>query len=410
MNHRIAITGVGLISSLGDSASSLYEALCNGQSGIRPVEADSPDHSKCHLAGRLPDFRPEKYLLGKPLRPLDRVSQLASAASGLALENGGWDAVSRASVDLSLVVGTMFGGMHTIGEFDRTAIGSGPASVSPMAFANTVINAAAGQTAIWHNLRGTNSTVATGSISGISAVSHATDLIRQGSSRVLVAGGVDEFSIESFAGFGRAGLLCTDGGVPELPIPFDARRNGFALGEGAGFLVLEELGNAIGRRAKVLAEVRGNAAAFDCSQGNDPELAVRTLVRAMRLALNRSGMTVRDIDFVSASANGSVARDCYELSALALVFGERARELPVTAIKCGTGEALGASGPAQLAVAIEALSHGKLPGVIGLKELPPACPLEGISAETRTIRARRALINGLGLDGNCCSLVVALLE
>jgi 3-oxoacyl-[acyl-carrier-protein] synthase II len=304
----------------------------------------------------------------------------------------------------------MFGGMHTIGDFDRTALVSGAASVSPMAFANTVINAAAGQTAIWHNLRGANSTVATGSISGISAVGHGTDMIRSGRSKALVAGGVDEFSIESFRGFDLAGLLCSNGARPECPVPFDQRRNGFALGEGSGFLVLEELTYAEGRGARVLAEVKGYASAFDHSLGKDPDLALRTVVRTMHTALNRSGITHRDIDFVSASGNGSIAQDCCELTALALVFGDRAKELPVTAIKCATGEALGGSGPAQLAVAIETLRNQTLPGIVGLQELPPACPLQGISPKTRPIKARNALINGVGLDGNCCSLVIALFD
>jgi 3-oxoacyl-[acyl-carrier-protein] synthase II len=410
MEHRIAITGVGLISALGDSPGALFKALCDGWTGVHDVALVDLKGCQCHLAGRLVNFQPEKYLSGRPLRPLDRTSQLASAACGLALETSGWNPASRTAVDLSLVVGTMFGGMHTIGEFDRSALSSGPASVSPMVFANTVINAAAGQTAIWHNLRGANSTVATGSISGISAVGHATDLICHGGSKAVLAGGVDEFSIESFVGFSRAGLLCTDGASPELPIPFDQRRNGFALGEGAGFVVLEDLTYAMERGARVLGEVKGYATAFDHSQGKDPDLAVRTLVRAMRTALNRSSMSVHDVDFVSASANGSVVRDCYELTALAQVFGDRAKELPVTAVKSGTGEALGASGPTQLAVAIESLNNGCLPGVVGLQGLSPACPLEGIRAESRTINARSAMINGVGLDGNCCSLLIALLE
>lgn len=410
MHHRVAITGIGLISPLADSSSELFKALCDGRSGIRRVEPVAHNGCQCHLAGRLLDFEPEKYLPGRPLRPLDRVSQLSSAACGLALESSGWTAEQRAKVDLSLVVGTMFGGMHTIGDFDRTALVSGVGSVSPMAFANTVINAAAGQTAIWHNLRGANSTVASGSTSGISAVSHGTDLIRSGRSKALFAGGVDEFSIESFCGFARAGLLCTDGKRPELPIPFDHCRNGFALGEGAGFLALEELTYARGRRARVLAEVKGYATAFDYSQGKNPDLSVRTLARAIRTALSRSCITPREIDFVSASGNGSVARDCYELSALALVFGDRVRELPVTAIKCSIGEALGASGPAQIAIAIEALNNQVLPGIVGLQELPPGCPLQGISGETREIKARIALVNGVGLDGNCCSIVIAVSE
>jgi 3-oxoacyl-[acyl-carrier-protein] synthase II len=302
----------------------------------------------------------------------------------------------------------MFGGMHTIAEFDRTALTSGPASVSPMAFANTVINAAAGQAAIWHNLHGVNSTVSGGSASGICAVGYAADLVRHGQLRAVLAGGLDEFSFESFVGFERAGSLCNDDVGPECPIPFDRRRNGFALAEGAGFLVLEDLGSAEDRGAKVLAEVKGCASAFDCSQGRDSEASVRTLVRAMHAALSRSGISPDEIDFVSASANGSISLDCIELAALAGLFGHRAGKLPVTAIKCGIGEALGASGPIQLAAAIETFRTGRLPGVCGLDELPPGCPLAGIGRETIEIDARNALINAVGFDGHCLSMVASL--
>lgn len=410
MQRHVAITGVGLISPLGDSPSLLSEALCEGRSGLRrEEELEAFGGCRCHMAARLNGYGPERYLLGRPLRPLDRISQMATSSCGLALESSGLETEGRALPEVSLVMGTMFGGMHTIAEFDRTAIISGPASVSPMTFANTVINAAAGQTAIWHHLRGANSTVATGSVSGISAIGHASDWITEGRSTVVFAGGADEVSIESFRGFARAGLLCADRDCGEVPVPFDQRRNGFALGEGAGFLVLEDLAHAERRDARAVAEIKGHGAAFDVSQGRDPNLTVRAIVRAIKTAIGRSGMTIDSIDFVSASANGSITGDCCELSALAAVFGERAREMPVTAIKSGTGETLGASGPLQVAVAIKTLNSGILPGIIGLAELPPACPLENVLARTRTITARTALINGVGLDGNCCSLVLALL-
>src|SRR5258708_31622815 len=178
MPPRVAITGAGLISPLGDSSAEMFNALCEGRSGVRPVEPFSPNGHSCHLAGRLLDFRAEKYLSGRPLRPLDRTCQLATSACALALFDSGWTAEKRKGAEMSLVLGTMLSGMHTIAEFDRTALTSGPASVSPMAFANTVINAAAGQAAIWHNLRGANSTVAAGSASGVCAVANAADVVR----------------------------------------------------------------------------------------------------------------------------------------------------------------------------------------------------------------------------------------
>ncbi len=236
---------------------------------------------------------------------------------------------------------------------------------------------------------------------------YAADLVRHGQSNALLAGGVDEFSFESFVGFDRAGLLCTNHTAPECPIPFERRRNGFALGEGAGFLVLEDLEGARARDAIVLAEIKGCASTFDHSQGRDSSLAVQAVVRSMRLAMARSGMTAADVDFVSASANGGVLSDCFELSALSLVFEDLANDLPVTAIKCGIGEGLGASGPAQIAAAIETFRQGKLPGISGLEELPPGCPLGGIRSTTVETQAHNALINAVGLGGHCFSLVLS---
>jgi 3-oxoacyl-[acyl-carrier-protein] synthase II len=410
MNHRVAITGRGLVLPLGDSSSALFNALCEGRTSVLPLQELASNGHRCHLAGWLQDFQVEKYLSGRPLRPLDRACQLATAACGLALTDSGWCTEERRKIDLALVLGTMLGGMHTIAEFDRTGLTSGPASVSPMAFANTVINAAAGQAAIWHNLRGVNSTIAAGTVSGLWAVGYAADLVRCGQSNALLAGGVDELSLEAFLGFERTGLLCTNADSPECPIPFDSCRNGFALGEGSAFLVLEDLGFAKARGAQTLAEVRGYASAFDCSQGRDSNLAVRALVRAMHAALNRSGFAPDGIDFVSASANGSISLDCIELTALSLVFGVRARELPVTAIKCGIGEALGASGPVQLAAAIETFRTGRLPGVCGFQELPSGCSLGGIRGETIEKAATTALISAVGLDGHCLSMVLASLD
>jgi 3-oxoacyl-[acyl-carrier-protein] synthase II len=205
-------------------------------------------------------------------------------------------------------------------------------------------------------------------------------------------------------------MLCTDGVGAECPIPFDRRRNGFAMGEGAGFLILEDLSSAETRGARLLAEIKGCASAFDCSQGRDSAVAARTLVRAMHGALSRSSFASDGIDFVSASANGSISLDCVELTALGLVFGDRAGELAVTAIKGGIGEALGASGPAQLAAAIQTFRTGRLPGVCGLQALPLGCPLSRICAETTETAAKSALINAVGLDGHCLSMVLASLD
>jgi 3-oxoacyl-[acyl-carrier-protein] synthase II len=410
MEQRVVITGVGLISVLGDSPLALYSALCEGRKGLHPLQQFASNGHGCHLGGQIRDFRPEAYLSGRPLRPLDRTCQLTASAARLALESSGWTAGVRATRELGLAVGTMFGGVHTIAEFDRSALLSGPGCASPMAFANTVINAAAGQTAIWHNLRGVNSTIAAGSISGLAAIGYASDLIRSGTADAMLAGGADEFCFESFFAFGQAGFLCRIADGEEFPIPFDKRRNGFALAEGAAFLMLESWDSATEHGSQALAEIKGHGNAFDCSRGRDSHLATRAIARAMNGALCRACVVPDSVDFVSTSANGSVLQDDYESRAIKLVFGSRAQQLPVTAIKCGTGEALGASGPLQVSVLVETLHKGTLPGITGLRELDPGFPLGGAAAENREMSARCALVNSVGLDGNACSMVITAVD
>jgi 3-oxoacyl-[acyl-carrier-protein] synthase II len=277
-----------------------------------------------------------------------------------------------------------------------------------MDFANTVINAAAGQAAIWHGLRGINATIAAGITSGLQAIAYATELIRSGRTTALLAGGVEEFCFESFLGFERAGYLCRSHvDHEEVPVPFHACRNGLALGEGAALLMLEESESAAARGATVHGEIRGHGSGFDCLRGRNSQEAVRTIARTIRLAIQDAGVTAEHIDCLSASANGSVAGDRHEAWAVAAVLNGQARTLPVTAIKSMLGETLGASGGLQAAALLEAMRQGVLPGIPPLQQKEADFPLEMAGPENRELPMRCGLINSVGLDGNCCSLIVS---
>lgn len=423
MERRVIITGIGVISSLGDSSTELHAALCEGRSGTHSVELFNTDGLGCQQAGEICSFDPRAYLGKKNLRPLDRTSQLVTVATKLALDDSGWSAEMRNSDEVGLVLGTMFCSVHTISEFDRRGLTLGPNYVSPMNFANTVINAAAGQAAIWHNLRGVNSTIAGGITSGLQAIAYATDLIRSGQEGAILTGGAEELCFESFYGFDCAGLLCGSNilgkgslvldrfspSLPtgEFPIPFDARRNGFALGEGVALLMLEDAESAAARGANVLAEIKGHGSCYDLSCGKDGQASVETIARSIRLALNDAQMAPDEIDCLSASANGSVSGDRYEAQAVADAFNGRTSSFPVTAIKSMLGETLGASGAMQTVDLLETMRDGILPGIRGLEQPEEDFPLKMACPLNQQIDLRCGLINSVGLDGNCCSLVVA---
>src|SRR5215472_3776375 len=304
MTRRVVITGMGVISSLGDSPALLHSALCQGRTALHPVQEPGFDDLTCRQAGHISAFHPEVYLPEKNLRPLDRTGQLVVCAAKLALVNSGWTADKLGAHDVGLVLGTMFGSVHTISKFDRHALIQGPSYASPMDFANTVINAAAGQTAIWHKLRGINSTIACGSTSGLMALGYATDLIRSGQQTAVLAGGADEFCFESFNGFEQAGLLYRVTEGTGFPVPFEVRRTGFALGEAAALIMLEEWDSAVARGSSILGEVRGYGSTYDPRRNNGS--GTDAIARAIQSASEDAGLALSEIDCISASANGSI--------------------------------------------------------------------------------------------------------
>jgi len=415
--RRVVVTGAGVICALGDAPSAVYRRLCAGEGAIAPVEAFAVDGLRCREAAAVAGFEPRRYLGQGNLRPLDRTAQLVAAAAQLALDASGWTRERRHEHELGLALGTMFGSVHTISAFDRRALTAGPIYAKPMDFANTVINAAAGQTAIWHGLTGVNSTLSGGTTSGLLALAYAADLIRSGRASALLAGGGDELCFESFYGFYRTGRMAgSRNGAAPCAVPFDARRNGFVLGEGAALLMLEEERAARRRGAPILAEIRGHGSGYDPSRGRDGESGRDALVRAVDAALADAGLAPHAIDAVSASANGSVAGDRCEAAGLAAVFG---RPLPpVAAVKSMLGECLGASGALQTLTLIEALDGGVLPGIRGLEHADAALASNGTPdgtpdatpgdlARSRPLAIDAGLVSAVGLDGNVGALVVS---
>jgi len=405
MKQRVFITGVGIISSLGDSPTLVHKKLCNGESGLGRVSEFEEQGFAPQPGGKVTVFLPEVFLKGKALRPLDRSARLFASAAKLALEASNWSSHELAVHDVGLVLGTMFGSMRTIAQFDRQALSAGPSSASPLDFANTVINSAAGQTAIWHKLRGINSTIATGATSGLMAIGYATDLIRSGRQAAVLAGGTDEFCFEAFCGFERAGLLCGSS-ASGCPVPFDGRRTGFALAEASALLMLENGESAQTRGAPILGEVLGHANAYN-PKWNQSTHAINGITRAIRGALADARLLPQEVDCISAAANGSVAADRNEALAIGAVFNGHGKTVPITAIKSMTGETLGAGGALQAIDFLEAVQDRAVPGIARLTDLEPEFASLNFCRKTKFMGGRIGLINAVGFDGHACSLLLS---
>jgi 3-oxoacyl-[acyl-carrier-protein] synthase II len=404
VRRRVVVTGIGVLSPLGDSAAALHRALCDGTTAAGPVQGFAVEGVAGARAVELRGFDPGHYLgADGNFRPLDRTGQLAACAARLALADAGWEVEAVRERELALTVGTMYGSVRTIAEFDRRGLEAGPLYVKPFDFANSVINAAAGQTAIWHHLRGPSTTVSAGTASGVQAIALGADLIAEGRAEVALAGGAEELCFESLLSFARAGMLVNGAGAPR---PFGRTSGGFLLGEGAAFLVLESAEAAAARGARVLATVLGHGAAFDPSQGRDEASGARAVERAVRLALADAGLGAEAVSAVSAAAAGLAAFDRKEAAGLAAALGARAATVPVTAPKATFGECLGASGALQAAALVAAMVECELPGVPGFDAGEEGFPLAAASAVPIALDLRVGLIDGVALDGPCCALLL----
>lgn len=423
--RRVVITGGGVLSPLeasplaaGEDLESFWSALGTAQdtrAAFRPFaelqldrDAETDRLSRTTAAGVR--FDPREHLEGN-YRPVDRTGQMAIIAAQRALAASGWSAERRAEYEVGLVLGTMFGSLHTISAFDRRGVEAGPKYVKPLDFANSVINAAAGQAAIWLDLRGPNSTVTGGSVAGLQALGQACELVRSGRCDALLAGGADELAFESFFAFQQAKLV----GSGELPAPFDARRDGFVPGEGAAFLMLEAEETASARGTEVLGTVAGHGTAFDPSRGRDPKSMSAAVARAIRAALADSteGDSTRDdatpvtaIDIVSAGGCGLPSTDAAEARGLEQVLNGSSASIPVTAVKSRLGESLGAAGAFQALAALGVFAGHALPGVAGWQKADPDLPPLDLSETAREANARRALLTSVSFDGLACAVVL----
>jgi 3-oxoacyl-[acyl-carrier-protein] synthase II len=403
--RSVVITGAGLICGLGDRPDAVHEALCGGATALAPSTLLAAEIAAGHLVAEVRDFNPRNYLGARNVAPLDRTGRLAATGVELALADSGWTLDLRKQRPVGIVLGTMFCSVKTISEFDRRAQSAGPEYASPMDFSNTVLNAAAGQVAIWHQLRGVNTTVAAGAVSGLHALGYATDLIRRGRADVIVAGGAEEVCFESFHGFRRAGLLAKpDHGAPGCAVPFHAKRTGFALGEAAAFVVLEAEEIASARGARTIGRLDGFATGYDPRQEIAKTDGPNALADAVRRALRSCSTDGSDLAAVVSSGSGSPVLDAREAAGITCGIGAAA---PVTAIKSMLGDTLGASGALQAIVALESLRSGRLPGIAGLDEPDPRIDLLLAAPGAHPIQASRALVTAVAREGNCCALVIS---
>ena len=407
MASHVAVTGIGPISPIGTGADAFWKNLRAGRSGVRRVE-DRVDLTDIDvkIAAPVDDFDPDDYIDPKKARRLDRSAQLALAATSLALRDA---RISEADVDLDrfgVVVGTGIGGMETFEENFTVMLERGPRRVSPFFVPRMMPNALAGEISIAHGFRGANFGVVSACASGNHAIGLAAELIASGLIDRAVTGGAEAVLIPvTFAGFSRMGALSKRNDEPERASrPFDAERDGFVMGEGAGMLVLENYNLAVARGAHVYAEVRGFGMSADATHITAPAEDGAGASRAMQMAMDRAHVGPSDVDYINAHGTSTLPNDRVETAAIKATFGDEAARVKISSTKSQIGHLLGAAGGIEAIATVLTMEHGFIPATLNYENPDPDCDLDytPVSVET-TVRV--ALSNSFGFGGQNASLI-----
>jgi 3-oxoacyl-[acyl-carrier-protein] synthase II len=410
MNKNIVITGIGVLSPIGIGKDGYWEALFQGKTGFRPISLFDTGSFRVNIAGEIADFDPLSFLSKKGLRDLDRSTRLVCSAAKLAIDDSKLVVTENNAHSTGVAVGTTFGSLHSISQFDRTGLIEGPRSVNPSHFPNTVINSPASQVSIRFKIKGFNTTVSTGFCASLDAVSYAADFIRLNRANVVLTGGVEELCEETFLGFHNLGYLSGTNGTEPLCCPFDARRNGTILSEGAAMLLLEDEEHARSRGASLLAQVLGYASAFDPLADCSFNHAGLGLKNAISLALKNAVLNPDNIDYICACSNSTKGLDRMETGVIKDIFGKHALTIPVSSIKSMVGESFSASGALSLAAAAGVLQKGVIPPTVNYQQKDPACDLDYVPNTARRKQVRNVLVTAVDPYGQNSAVILGAVK
>jgi 3-oxoacyl-[acyl-carrier-protein] synthase II len=404
--RRVAVTGLGAVTPLGNDARSTWHAALAGESGIDWISSFDPGDIPVRIAGEVKDFDATQVASAKEVRKLERNVLLSLGAAREAIADAGLDGFDPGRV--GIVFGTALGGIHGILEQEDIRRERGAERVSPNFLPNVLVDSASGQLAISLGIKGPNYAVVSACATGSHTIGEGAELIKRGDVDAVLAGGAEAcLHPLILAGFtAMRGLAVEEEHPPRASRPFDATRAGFVMGEGACVLVLEELDAARARGATIYAEVLGYGASNDAHHMAQPEPEATGVAEMMRAALRRAGVEPERVGYVNAHGTSTPLGDAAETKAIKDVFGDHAYELAVSSTKSMMGHTFGAAGAIEAMMCVLALHEGVLPPTINYENPDPACDLDYVPNEARRVQVDVALSNAMGLGGhNGCVLL-----
>jgi 3-oxoacyl-[acyl-carrier-protein] synthase II len=410
--NRAVITGMGVISPVGNTLGEFWNHLIEGRSGIDFVTRFDVSDMPTKVAGEVKNFEPTDWMDKKETRRMDRFVQFAIAAAKMAITDADLDLEKLDKERAGAVIGCGIGGVTTFEEQKEVLMAKGPGRVSPFFVPMLISNMASGHLSIAFGLQGASSTVVTACASATNAIGEAMRLIERGEADIVLCGGTEApLTSLAFAGFCSMKAMSTEKENPkEASRPFDARRSGFVMGEGAGILVLESLEHAKARNARIYAELVGYGSTSDAHHITSPAPGGAGAARAMRRALASADIKPEEVDYINAHGTGTGANDAAETEAIKGVFGQEAYQIPISSTKSMTGHLMGAAGAVEAVVCALAIQNGIIPPTINYGEPDPDCDLDYVPNQARKKEIKVAMSNTFGFGGHNATIVLKKFE
>jgi 3-oxoacyl-[acyl-carrier-protein] synthase II len=410
IDRRVVITGMGVLTPIGNDLDTFWRNLQNGVSGIDRIKAFDTSAYDCQIAGELKDFEPKNYFNNpKDVRRTDRYTHLAMAAAKMAMQDCGVDMEKVDRQRFGSIVSSGIGGLKTLEDQYTVLLNKGPSRVSAFTIPMLISNMASGLISMEFGLQGPNFCIVTACATSNNAIGESWRMIKFGDADIFLAGGSEASVIPiGLAGFSAMKALSTRNDEPQRASrPFDRDRDGFVMGEGAGVVVVEELEHAKARGAKIYCELTGYGLSADAHHMTAPPPDGEGAVRAMRMALNHAKTAPEQVDYVNAHATSTGLGDICETRAIKTVFGDQARTVSISATKSMTGHLLGGAGAVETAACALAIRDSVIPPTINLENPDPECDLDYTPNVAKQKKVRVAVNNSFGFGGHNATLVIA---
>jgi 3-oxoacyl-[acyl-carrier-protein] synthase II len=404
---RVVVTGLGLITSVGNDLASSWEALCQGKSGVGEIDSYDSSQHRVHFGGQVRNFDPSVYMDRKEVRRNDPYEQLSIATSRQALDQSGLKITDENADDIGVYIGSGIGGLVTLHEQFKVLHEKGPDRISPFFINMMIVDGAPGVVSILIGAKGPNWAAVSACATSGNTIGEAWETIRRGDAKAMIAGGAEKaITPIAMAAFDNMHALSRRNDDPQgASRPFDATRDGFVMGEGAAMLLLEDLEFARARGAKILGELVGYASTGDAYHVTEPAPGGAGLVRAMRRALQKAGLRPDQVDYINAHGTSTPYNDSTETQAIKTCFGEYASRLAISSTKSMTGHTLGAAGAVEAAISVMTILTGVIPPTINLHHPDPDCDLDYVPNEARQATVNVAMSNSMGFGGHNTCLV-----